>query len=98
MQASERDARATEEPAWFQSTYPQAPLGCIAYFSMEFMLSEALPIYSGGLGNVAGEWLRLTIELPGQLLRVRTWRVQTGRTSLCLLGSNDAANLPALPK
>src|SRR5208282_3031652 len=37
-----------------QQTYPQSPLSCIAYFSMEFMLSEALPIYSGGLGNVAG--------------------------------------------
>jgi starch phosphorylase len=25
---------------------------------MEFMLSEALPIYSGGLGNVAGDQLK----------------------------------------
>lgn len=28
------------------------PLTCIAYFCMEFMLSEALPIYSGGLGKL----------------------------------------------
>lgn len=35
-------------PAWFQQNHPQAPLTCAAYFSMEFMLSEALPIYSGG--------------------------------------------------
>jgi len=27
---------------------------------MEFMLSEALPIYSGGLGNVAGDQLKAT--------------------------------------
>jgi len=27
----------------------------VAYFSLELALSEALPIYSGGLGNVAGE-------------------------------------------
>ena len=46
--------QAAEAPAWFQQTYPQSPLTCAAYFSMEFMLSEALPIYSGGLGNVAG--------------------------------------------
>jgi starch phosphorylase len=36
--------QATEAPAWFQQTYPQSPLTCVAYFSMEFMLSEALPI------------------------------------------------------
>jgi len=40
-------------PAWFQTTHPGTPLNCVAYFSMEFMLSEALPIYSGGLGNLA---------------------------------------------
>ena len=39
--------------AWFQKEYPLAPLTAVAYFSMEFMLSGALPIYSGGLGNVA---------------------------------------------
>src|SRR5689334_24652698 len=38
---------AAESPAWFQTTYPQTSLACVAYFSMEFMLSEALPIYSG---------------------------------------------------
>jgi len=50
-------------PAWFQQTYPQSPLTCAAYFSMEFMLSEALPIYSGGLGNVAGDQLKATSDL-----------------------------------
>jgi len=33
-------------------------LARVAYFSMEFMLSEALPIYAGGLGNVAGDQLK----------------------------------------
>ena len=50
-------------PAWFQLTYPHPPLNCIAYFSMEFMLSEALPIYSGGLGNVAGDQLKSASDL-----------------------------------
>jgi starch phosphorylase len=49
---------SADAPAWFQQTYPQSPLTCVAYFSMEFMLSEALPIYSGGLGNVAGDQLK----------------------------------------
>jgi glycogen phosphorylase len=52
-----------ESPAWFQKTYPQSPLTCVAYFSMEFMLSEALPIYSGGLGNVAGDQLKASSDL-----------------------------------
>lgn len=50
-------------PVWFQQAYPQSPLSCVAYFSMEFMLSEALPIYSGGLGNVAGDQLKAASDL-----------------------------------
>ena len=52
-----------EAPAWFQKTHPRSPLSCVAYFSMEFMLSEALPIYSGGLGNVAGDQLKAASDL-----------------------------------
>ncbi len=52
-----------ETSAWFQQTHPQSPLTCVAYFSMEFMLSEALPIYSGGLGNVAGDQLKAANDL-----------------------------------
>ena len=52
-----------EAPAWFQQTYPPTTLSCVAYFSMEFMLGEALPIYSGGLGNVAGDQLKAASDL-----------------------------------
>ena len=55
--------QAASAPAWFQQKHPQAPLTCIAYFCMEFMLSEALPIYSGGLGNVAGDQLKAASDL-----------------------------------
>ncbi len=55
--------RRAEAPAWFQQTYPQSPLSCIAFFCMEFMLSEALPIYSGGLGNVAGDQLKAASDM-----------------------------------
>ena len=54
---------AAEAPAWFQQTHPQSRLSRVAYFSMEFMLSEALPIYSGGLGNVAGDQLKGASDL-----------------------------------
>jgi starch phosphorylase len=49
--------------AWFQRKHPGSPLGLVAYFSMEFMLSEALPIYSGGLGNVAGDQMKAASDL-----------------------------------
>jgi len=52
-----------ETPAWFQQNCAQGCLSGIAYFSMEFMLSEALPIYSGGLGNVAGDQLKAASDL-----------------------------------
>ena len=63
-----RDAAVA--PAWFQQTYPHSPLTCVAYFSMEFMLSEALPIYSGGLGNVAGDQLKAASDLGTPVIGV----------------------------
>ena len=62
--------RAESAPAWFQTHCPQAPMTCCAYFSMEFMLSEALPIYSGGLGNVAGDQLKAASDLGVPLIGV----------------------------
>jgi glycogen phosphorylase len=147
----EKKRQRDEAPHWFQQTYPNSPLTAVAYFSLEFMLSDALPIYSGGLGNVAGDqlksasdlgvpvigigllyqqgyfrqhidaqgrqqalfpfndpsqlpitpvrrpngdWLSVTMDVPGFKLRVRTWQVQVGRTKLYLLDTNDPANLP----
>ena len=52
-----------EAPAWFQQCHAASPLTCVSYFSLEFMLSEALPIYSGGLGNVAGDQLKAASDL-----------------------------------
>jgi glycogen phosphorylase len=48
---------------WFDKTHAGAALKQVAYFSMEFGLSEALPIYSGGLGNVAGDQLKTGDDL-----------------------------------
>jgi starch phosphorylase len=147
----EKQRHALKSPAWFQHAHRNPPLNCVAYFSMEFGLSEALPIYSGGLGNVAGdqlkaasdlgvplvavgllyqqgyfrqiieadgsqhasypyndpgqipvipvrdkdgEWLRLSVILPGQKLWLRAWQAQVGRLRLYLLDSNDPANAP----
>ncbi|HTV98390.1 MAG TPA: alpha-glucan family phosphorylase [Steroidobacteraceae bacterium] len=55
--------QAADSPAWFRQHHPSAELTRVAYFSMEFMLSEELPIYSGGLGNVAGDQLKTADDL-----------------------------------
>ena len=59
-----------QSPAWFQQVHPRASLTCVAYFSLEFMLSEALPIYSGGLGNVAGDQLKAASDLGVPIIGV----------------------------
>ncbi len=56
--------------AWFQKNYREATLATIAYFSMEFMLTEALPIYSGGLGNVAGDQMKAASDLGVPIIGV----------------------------
>jgi starch phosphorylase len=59
----DKNRKAYLADAWFQKKHPKAPLTLTAYFSMEFMLSEALPIYSGGLGNVAGDQMKAASDL-----------------------------------
>lgn len=54
---------AAQAPTWFQQMHSGSGLARVAYFSMEFMLSEALPIYAGGLGNVAGDQLKAASDL-----------------------------------
>jgi len=61
---------AVQAPGWFQKTHPSSRLGLVAYFSMEYMLSEALPIYSGGLGNVAGDQLKAASNLGVPLVAI----------------------------
>lgn len=50
-------------PSWLDQTHGQHAPDTIAYFSMEFGLSKALPIYSGGLGILAGDHLKSASDL-----------------------------------
>ena len=52
-----------KQDGWFQCEYPQSELGIVAYFSMEYGLGEALPIYAGGLGILAGDLLKSASDL-----------------------------------
>ena len=136
-----------EEPTWWDKRYGERPL--VAYFSAEYGLSEALPIYSGGLGVLSGHHLKsasdlgvplvgvgllyqqgyfhqylasdgwqqesyrdndffnlpvlpargpdgrelaVTLELAGEPVQVKVWRVEVGRLPLFLLDTNLPAN------
>lgn len=57
------DAYMRAEDTWFRRTYPQYANRTIAYFSAEFGLHEAIPIYSGGLGVLAGDHCKEASDL-----------------------------------
>lgn len=102
LAAKRKDAKS---PKWFQDNYPRAPLSSLAYFSMEFMLGEALPIYSGGLGNVAGDQLKTANDLGapvfgvGLLYQQGYFRQMIDRNGgqLALFPYNDPGQLPVTP-
>jgi starch phosphorylase len=97
--------QAPLEPGWFQKAYPNSSLSCIAYFSMEYMLSEALPIYVGGLGNVAGDQLKSASDLNvpvvaiGLLYGQGYFRQEIDKdgSQLALFPYNDPGQLPISP-
>jgi starch phosphorylase len=97
--------QAENAPAWFQHHHPASPLTCVAYFSMEFMLSEALPIYSGGLGNVAGDQLKAASDLGvpvvgvGLLYQQGYFRqvIDKDGAQQALYPYNDPGQLPITP-
>jgi starch phosphorylase len=102
---AEENRAVTEEQRWFQQTHPNPPLTTIAYFSMEYMLSEALPIYSGGLGNVAGDQLKAAHDLGvpvvavGLLYQQGYFRQLFDRNGaqIALYPFNDPGQLPIRP-
>ena len=48
---------------WFGDVHADAKLSGVAYFSMEFGLGKALPLYAGGLGVLAGDYLKAASDL-----------------------------------
>ncbi|MFH2055929.1 MAG: alpha-glucan family phosphorylase [bacterium] len=55
---------------WFARQHFEATKPEIAYFSAEFGLTESLPIYSGGLGVLAGDHLKSASDLGLPLIGV----------------------------
>lgn len=54
---------------WFKQTFPNSDLQ-VAYFSAEFAITIALPIFSGGLGVLAGDHLKSASDVGVPLVAV----------------------------
>lgn len=52
-----------DEGTWFRQTYPDADAGPVAYFCAEFAVHDSIPIYSGGLGILAGDHLKSASDM-----------------------------------
>jgi starch phosphorylase len=63
-------AAALSTPSWYDQAHAASGIRTIAYFSMEFGLTEALPIYAGGLGVLAGDHLKSSSDLGVPLVGV----------------------------
>ncbi len=96
---------AIEKATWFTDNYGPDAIGSITYFSMEFGLSEALPIYSGGLGVLAGDYLKTASDMGVPLIGIGLLYQQGYfRQTLDAFGNqlefypyNDPAILPVIP-
>lgn len=102
---AEKKRQEVNSPGWFQQSYPKTSLSHAVYFSMEYMLSEALPIYSGGLGNVAGDQLKSSSDLGvpvtaiGLLYQEGYFRqaIDKDGAQKALYPFNDPGQLPVIP-
>jgi starch phosphorylase len=69
-QLERREAEYLSRPSWFQQACSLDPPPAIAYFSMEYGLTDALPLYSGGLGVLAGDHLKTASDLGVPMIAV----------------------------
>ena len=101
LEASRAAYRAT--PPWRPAGAPSLPR--VAYFSMEFGLHEALPLYAGGLGILAGDYLKTASDLDVPIVGIGIlWQQGYFRQVLDATGRqtelypfNEPASLPVQP-
>ncbi len=60
----------TSDPGWLVPANPDAEGMLVAYFSLEFGLDAGIPLYSGGLGILAGDHLKSASDLGVPLVGV----------------------------
>lgn len=93
-------------PTWFNGTYEADSDARIAYFSAEFGIHESVPVYSGGLGVLAGDHLKSASDLGIPLVGVSLmYREGYFRQYLNVDGwqqerypENDFFTLPLIPE
>jgi len=92
----------TSQPGWWQRTYGGDRQPQVAYFCAEYGISECLPIYSGGLGVLAGDHLKSASELDIPLAAIGLLyqqgyfrqRLNADGWQLELFPRNDFHNMP----
>lgn len=103
--ALEEHRRYLDGPGWYAGQQQSNDSVRIAYFSMEFGLSEALALYAGGLGILAGDYLKTASDMGVPILGVGLL-YQEGyfRQSIDAAGRqqeayphNDSTSLPIQP-
>ncbi|MEQ9569667.1 MAG: alpha-glucan family phosphorylase [Longimicrobiales bacterium] len=60
----------TAQDTWYRTTFPDIGTGRIAYFCAEFGMHNSIPIYSGGLGVLAGDHCKAASDLGVPLVGV----------------------------
>jgi starch phosphorylase len=104
QQQVERHKKYIEDETWFSRTHKKSAM-TVAYLSMEFGLSESLPIYSGGLGILAGDVLKTASDLGvpivgiGLLYQQGYFRqvIDSEGKQIEYYPYNDPSQLPVLP-
>jgi glycogen phosphorylase len=99
------DLYMNQSDTWTSRVHPRLNGRPIAYFSMEFGLHETLPIYSGGLGVLAGDHLKEASDLGLPLTGVGfmyaegyfSQRITEDGWQEALNNMLDFNNLPSLP-
>ncbi|HET6846722.1 MAG TPA: alpha-glucan family phosphorylase [Anaerolineales bacterium] len=99
------DTYMQAEDLWARRVHPELTNHPIAYFSMEYGLHEMLPIYSGGLGILAGDHLKESSDLGLPLVGVGLMysegyfaqRVSEDGWQTALNRPMDFEQLPVLP-
>ena len=103
MQRVHQDLRDyLAKPGWWSRTYGGDGTVQVAYFCAEFGITECLPIYSGGLGVLAGDHLKSASELGIPLIGIGLLyqqgyfrqRLNADGWQLELFPRNDFHNMP----
>lgn len=96
---------APDASTWFNRNHADKRDNVIAYFSAEFGLHEALPIYSGGLGILSGDHCKAASDLGLPFIGIGflypqgyfTQRIDATGMQQAIYEKVDFAEVPAVP-